>query len=936
MSEALGYPWPDNTQRLRLGDVEFDLRYRSVCRDGRVQELNQRCFDLLLLFLREPRLLHTREEIFRRVWTGVVVEDANITTSIWVLRKALGDDAKGWIRTVAKQGYVFDPPGDLEPASSNDPVGRESPLPAAKAPLPTAAMPAPSVPARGRQHFQLGVAALLLVALVIALFSMRMPPQTSQVMILAVPDVSLNTEARWPADLLQSWIEWQLGTRTDRIKVADASGERESAEAVVLLSAAMPVGRDSEWHVRAHLHEDGRTLNLDHAAPPERMLATIDTLSRDVVRRFMPDVAAADLPSLVTLDAAAAPSLVRAIDAERRGRWNEAAALYRHVLDVAPDFGFARLHLAAALAELGQSNAAQAELVPAERWVASLPQAMQPLLRARILAIRQDYLAAAGQFGELAARSIDERLDLRLAEATNLRRGGHSRDALDRLSGAIPAAPSQALAWLIERGETELATLDLARSRATAGEAIRLARALGWDQDRARATLLLMDGLIWSALPIDDALYDDAIAGFTSAGDKLGMLRAKLMRDIRDSETGPHLPDLDELLAEARAAGNAAAEIDALRRVGQLHLRRGETRGASERLRQAEAVADTAGDRYLQRQISANLLRLDMWRGDLSAADRRLRHLRAESLQGSLGFLVGLAEVRVQFRRGHYEAALATAAATQELLRVRDAQGSQPMATGLDCARETVLVRLGRIADAKTAIEVCGSPNLPYYALHAVAARAELAILAGDATTARASLLSLADSSRHQSSQIERWMLVAEVAPMLSRVGELERARELVDAVIPVVTRSGFIATEVDLRLAAAEIAFAQGRVGDARQEMHRIRPLVQPDDWFARQRLQSLDVLVLRADGERIEATQSLKQLHAQTRERGDVLGELLVHSIAGAELAGLCPEERQVRLLAQSGMRGASQSWLVSPALRTDLSLLKAQPDKALSAIR
>ena len=101
MSEAPRHPWPDNTHRLRLGDVEFDFRYRSVCRDGRVHELSQRCFDLLLLFLREPRQLHTREEIFRRVWAGVVVEDANITTSIWVLRKALGDDAKGWIRTVA-------------------------------------------------------------------------------------------------------------------------------------------------------------------------------------------------------------------------------------------------------------------------------------------------------------------------------------------------------------------------------------------------------------------------------------------------------------------------------------------------------------------------------------------------------------------------------------------------------------------------------------------------------------------------------------------------------------------------------------------------------------------------------------------------------------------------------------------------------------------
>lgn len=940
MSEVLSRHWPGNTPRLRLGDVEFDLRYRSVSRDGRVHELSQRCFDLLLLFLREPRQLHTREEIFRRVWAGVVVEDANITTSIWLLRKALGEEAKGWIRTVAKQGYVFDPPGELEPASANDPVGPETLLPAAETPPPPIVVSPGAAPDRrlsGLSRFHLGVAVALLVALVTALFALRMPTAPSHVMVLAVPDSSLTDEARWPAELLQSWIEWQLETRSDRVKLADATGERGSADTVVLLSAAMPVGRDGEWHLRAHLHQDGRNLNLDHAVVPERMLATIDALSSDVLRRFMPDVGAHELPSLATLDVVAAPRLVKAVAAEQRGRWNEAATLYRQVLDVAPDFGFARLHLAMALAELGQSNAAQAELVSAERWVASLPAPMQPLLRARMLAIRQDYLAAAKTFGELADHSIDERSDLRLDEAANLRRGGRSLDALDRLSGPVPVSPARALPWLIERGETELAMLDLARARATANEAIQLARSLGWDQDRARATLLLMDGLSWSSLPIDDALYDDAIAGYTAAADKLGTLRAKLQRDIRDAATTPNVPDIDELLAEARSAGNPAAEIDALRRIGQLHLRRGETQGASERLRQAEAIAESSGDRFLQRQINVNLLRLDMWRGDLSAADRRLRSLHAEPAQGMLGFLLGLAETRVQLRRGQYDAALATVAQTHELLRVPDAQaGAQPAATGIDCARAAVLIRLGRTADARTASDVCGSPSLPYYTLYAAAAKVQLAILAGDTGAAKASLLALADDSPRHVSRVDGWLLVAEVAPLLARIGELERAQALVDAVLPAVTESGFVATEIDLRLAAAEIALAQGHTDDATREARRVSALAQPDDWLAQQRLQSLDVLLLRQAGKLTEATELLQRLHEQTRTHGDVLGELLIHSIAGADLDALCPQDRQIRLLADSGMRGANQSWLLPPASQARLSLLKPRHDSELALPR
>ena len=110
MNELAESPWPADTRMLRVGDIEIDLRYRSVHRNGTCNELNPRCFDLLLLFLREPHVLHTRDAIFLKVWPGVIVEDASLTTSIWMLRRALGGVARQWIRTVSRQGYVFDPP----------------------------------------------------------------------------------------------------------------------------------------------------------------------------------------------------------------------------------------------------------------------------------------------------------------------------------------------------------------------------------------------------------------------------------------------------------------------------------------------------------------------------------------------------------------------------------------------------------------------------------------------------------------------------------------------------------------------------------------------------------------------------------------------------------------------------------------------------------
>lgn len=933
MSQAIGPLWPENTHRLRLGDIEFDLRYRSVRRDGRVHELSQRCFDLLLLFLREPRLLHTREAIFRRVWAGVVVEDANITTSIWVLRKALGSEAKGWIRTVSRQGYVFDPPGQLEAVATCEPFAAEPAIVAVAVPVMPSQPVVPSDPSPPRsgiaRPIRTSAAFALLAVLLLVLVAMPRQHQTStRIVLVPVLDASLSSDTRWPTELLHSWIEWQLVSRSDLLVVADVSAERGEKDVLVLLSAAVPVGRDGEWRIRAHVRESGADVSFDRSTTPERMLATIDEVSRDVVRHLMPDVAAAATPSLAVLDVVAAPHLAGALVAQRRGRWNEAVAAYRKVVDVVPDFGFAHLHLATALAQLGQSNAAQAELALAERWIARLPVAMQPQLQARAVAIRQDYLAAARRFGELAENSIGDRPDLRLEEATNLRRGGRSRDALERLSGAVPSAPTQALAWLIERATTELATLDVARARASAAEAIRLARALGWDQDRANATLVLIDAMAWSGLPVDDALYDDAIAGFSAAGDEIGMLRATVMREIRDSPgDAVVLAHLDELLAKARAAGNAAAEIDALRRVGQKHLSDGDTRRARERLKQAEAVAESAGDRFLHRQISANLLRVDSWRGDFAAIEQRIADLRAEPLQGGLAFIVGMAEARRHFRRGRYEAALATLAATEEQLRIGAPRGLPQIAGGLDCMRATVFIRLGRTADAATAASACGASQIPYYMLYAQAGQAELAVLAGDTATAKTLLAALADRVLNQASRIDSWLLVSEVAPLLVRVGETQRARALVEAVTPALERSGFAGTELDVRVTAAEIAFAQGRIDDAQRQIEQAQRLLRTQDWYARLRLHSVTALLRHARNEHDAAMPELARLHDEAREHGDVLAEMLIHSIAGTRMADLCTPDRHERLLAQSGMRGANLDGLIAATVQADATRLTSR---------
>jgi DNA-binding winged helix-turn-helix (wHTH) protein len=72
-------------------------------------ELNSRYFDALLLLLRNPGTLLSKERFLREVWTGVPVTDEVLTQCIKTLRRQLGDSATQphLIETIPKHGYRF-------------------------------------------------------------------------------------------------------------------------------------------------------------------------------------------------------------------------------------------------------------------------------------------------------------------------------------------------------------------------------------------------------------------------------------------------------------------------------------------------------------------------------------------------------------------------------------------------------------------------------------------------------------------------------------------------------------------------------------------------------------------------------------------------------------------------------------------------------------
>ena len=292
-------PWPADTRRVRLGEIEIDPRYRSVNRAGVVHELNPRCFELLLLFLREPRVLHTRETIFRRVWRGAVVEDANLTTSIWLLRRALGGASKQWIRTISKQGYIFDPPANMEfELVGNDETLAATARPTADADVRADANPqvpelvdsAPPetvavidpLPSRATASITRGWALALTAAACLSLMLLTggllgargRDAAPTRVVLVAAADPSLPETQRWPLRLLQHWLAWQLGNAPQVELRGPSDLLADGSETVVLLELGTPA-QGGEWRVSAYFRGQIAQTPVVQRAGDKQLVAAI-------------------------------------------------------------------------------------------------------------------------------------------------------------------------------------------------------------------------------------------------------------------------------------------------------------------------------------------------------------------------------------------------------------------------------------------------------------------------------------------------------------------------------------------------------------------------------------------------------------------------------------------------------------------------------------
>ncbi len=100
---------PSQAEVLRFADLELDTGIHQARRNEQVIELTAKEYELLELFMRNPRNVLTRDLIFDRVWGYDFGGESNIIEVYvrYLRRKIEGDNMPRLIHTVRGAGYVL-------------------------------------------------------------------------------------------------------------------------------------------------------------------------------------------------------------------------------------------------------------------------------------------------------------------------------------------------------------------------------------------------------------------------------------------------------------------------------------------------------------------------------------------------------------------------------------------------------------------------------------------------------------------------------------------------------------------------------------------------------------------------------------------------------------------------------------------------------------
>jgi DNA-binding winged helix-turn-helix (wHTH) protein len=114
---------------LRFGACVVNAQRHELLRDGQVQDIPPKAFDLLLFLLRERHRAVAKCELVAALWQQQAVSDSVLARTLMKVRQAIGDPAAqpAWIKTIHGYGYRF--VGDVMEAQpqGGEPLARRVP-----------------------------------------------------------------------------------------------------------------------------------------------------------------------------------------------------------------------------------------------------------------------------------------------------------------------------------------------------------------------------------------------------------------------------------------------------------------------------------------------------------------------------------------------------------------------------------------------------------------------------------------------------------------------------------------------------------------------------------------------------------------------------------------------------------------------------------------
>lgn len=959
-------PMPGDGAILVVGDVRIDLRYRRVIRPDGQAELPQRMFDLLLVFLAEPGVLHTRDTLFERVWPGVVVEDSNLSQSVWMLRKALGEPRKHWIRTVSKRGYVFEPPTPLRaepiPALQADTGERlnEATTTSASDALPdaqiagtgddaanvqagdaTIRMPGGVPTAPGRRGFPLpaivpvlalvGMWALLLAAVLPSAPGLQAGtiapagPATREVVVLQADSGDGDEAARTPVALLDAWLAWKLDLLPEVIR-RDAlpRSQGPGARWVVVISAEPIAGSADGLLLRARI---GRGTSDDRRDPPDLELiergtradpsAAVDALSQRIIARLLPHRADARWPAL-SLPPDIARRHAAAFEARRERDWTRARSEAEAVAAAMPAFAPAQLALAELSLRHNRTRDALSHIGMARRGLAPMPaDALRILDMQASLVDPRRQPEAARALAALSGR-YPARADFALAHARLLLRNGDPRAARTLLQGT-------AIDWTLESQERRirrallltdtagtLGDLDAARTQAqrTLAQLARLGP--GWALERGSVRMQLARVHHGQAGQTPSpALFELAAGEFEAAGDPLGARYARYLADEARRGAAPgETPSMRALREEARRAGNAAIETEVLRREAFKHYIAGSHGEYRRLLRDALEVANASGDTALQDALEFDLLNQDVLVGNHASAKARIARLSRGTHTDERVYWAAEFDAMLHLRGGDVASAQAALAGAERRLTAQARALPRQIAARLACVRGDLDLMRGDVASARRRSDACRHAEEAYLRQWAQVLDAQADLLEGDPAQARVHLAQIERAIDAMPRGTDHWIMVETVAALLARVREYDRAERLYGTALQRCEDAGYELLATSMRIGLAEIAMARGDRARSRAIADEARRQAPPDAWLLQRRLDTLDLIDSLHAGDPAQTRARWSQLHERARRHDD--GLLLAELESLAREAGFYEAIGLGRDTASRALPGATLDWL------------------------